>query len=70
MKRLKMSVIVLLTVLTIINIAVTAPLLLDACICFKGGQIFCEGDCCGGSSLCDCYDMGADNCTAPGEPEV
>jgi len=49
--------------LTILNLVVTVPLVLEACECYRGGQIFCSGDCCGGSTQCDCYDVGTDNCT-------
>lgn len=58
----KMWILVFLVIITILNLLISVPLILDTCTCYRSGQIYCTGDCCGGPTRCDCHSVGADNC--------
>jgi len=59
----KKVVVLVLVAITMLNIAAfLIPEVLSGCVCYREGEKFCEGDCCGGETQCDCYDQGTDNC--------
>lgn len=59
----KKLVVLILVGFTVLNLsAFLIPGVLSGCTCYRDGERFCEGDCCGGATQCDCYDVGTDNC--------
>jgi hypothetical protein len=62
---MKKTIIMVLLVLTILNLSALLIPQLFGCYClWPDGTRKCEGDCCGGTHQCDCYNIGTDNCKA------
>jgi hypothetical protein len=62
----KMIVVLALAAMTGLNVVYTAPWHAQACSCSRSdGTTKCTGQCCGGTGdVCDCFDIGTDNCKA------
>jgi len=59
----KVLIVIFLVALTVINLIISAPLIIDACTC-KSGDGGCSGNCCVYTEgACSCFDFGADDCT-------
>jgi len=61
-KLLKKLTLPLLIGITVANLFFAVPSKVDGCACYRDGKLFCTGNCCGGTTQCDCYDVGTDNC--------